>query len=95
MVIILIIIEIISYILRAFSLAIRLSANIIAGHTLLHIISDLKIGILKLLFGISPIVLLLLLLIFFLEIGVAFVQSYVFLMLTCLYLHDSIEGGAH
>lgn len=44
-----ILIEIFSYIIRAFSLAIRLSANIMAGHTLVYIISSfvLKITTLK------------------------------------------------
>jgi ATP synthase subunit 6 len=95
MVVVLIIIELISYVIRAFSLAIRLSANIIAGHTLLHIIANLKLGIIKFMFSFAPIVLILLLMIFFLEIGVAFVQSYVFLMLTCLYLNDALQGAAH
>ena len=95
MVVVLIIIELISYVIRAFSLAIRLSANIIAGHTLLHIIANLKLGIIKVMFCVAPIVLVLLLMIFFLEIGVAFVQSYVFLMLTSLYLNDALQGAAH
>lgn len=95
MVIVLIIIEILSYVIRAFSLAIRLSANIIAGHTLLHIIANFKLGVIKFMFSFTPFVLVLLLMIFFLEVGVALVQSYVFLMLTCLYLNDALQGAAH
>ena len=41
----LILIEIFSYIIRSFSLAIRLSANIMAGHTLVYIISSALLGL--------------------------------------------------
>ena len=46
----LILIEIFSYIIRAFSLAIRLSANIMAGHTLVFIISTFIVNITRLKF---------------------------------------------
>ena len=78
-----------------FSLAIRLSANIIAGHTLLHIIANLQVSLLKNLIWIAPFTFVLLFFIFILEIGVAFVQTYVFLMLTCLYINDAINIQIH
>lgn len=87
------IIEFISYFSRVFSLSIRLFANIMAGHTLIHIISNFVIlfyskkfsYIFRLLF-LLPFTIIIL--IMFLEIGVAFLQAYVFLILLCIYLND-------
>lgn len=87
----LVIIEVISYISRAFSLAIRLFANMMAGHTLLHILSDftLKLGKIKYLYLIFPLIIVFLILI--LEIGVSFLQAYVFTLLVALYYNDSLK----
>lgn len=95
LVIVLIIIELLSYGIRAVSLAIRLSANITAGHTLLHVIGGLNLGILKVSLILFPVSFLLLLLILVLEFGIAFVQSYVFVMLTCIYINDAINITEH
>jgi F-type H+-transporting ATPase subunit a len=100
----LIIIEIISYVSRAFSLAIRLFANMMSGHTLLNIIASFAVIMLvvqfhKLSFGlmihyISSIVPLIMISgIFFLELGIAFLQAYVFIVLVAIYLNDSFKGG--
>jgi len=80
-------IELFSYFIRAFSLAIRLSANIMAGHTLVFIISSflLKLSFI-LLFSFAS----LLLMVFFLELGVAILQAYVFTILFTIYLKDSL-----
>jgi len=90
----LIIIEIFSYIIRAFSLAIRLSANIMAGHTLVHIIASfvllISIKVLGLVLGFS-----FLFAILSLELGVAFLQAYVFTVLICIYLADALKGPVH
>lgn len=87
----LIIIEVISYVSRAFSLAIRLFANMMSGHTLLHILSDFSfiLGKKKYLFGIFPF--LIVFIIFFLEIGVAILQAYVFTILFIIYLNDACQ----
>jgi len=86
----LIIIEIFSYIIRAFSLAIRLSANIMAGHTLVFIIANfLLINIKSWILNIAVV---LLLMVLCLELGVAFLQAYVFVVLLCIYIKDSIIG---
>ena len=87
----LVVIEIISYISRAFSLAIRLFANMMAGHTLLHILSDfsLKLGKIKYLYLIFPLIIVFL--ISLLEIGVSFLQAYVFILLITLYYNDSLK----
>jgi F-type H+-transporting ATPase subunit a len=88
-------IELFSYFVRCFSLAIRLSANILAGHTLVFIVSGflLKIATLRL-WMFLPLVSLLLLL-FLLEFGVAFLQAYVFVVLFCIYLRDSLYSPTH
>jgi len=87
-------IEIFSYVIRAFSLAIRLSANIMAGHTLVHIIGSfvflIGIKILGALLGVT-----FLFAILGLELGVAFLQAYVFSVLVCIYLNDAIIGPTH
>ena len=76
-----------------FSLAIRLFANLMSGHTLLNILSTFVLKLLNknILFGILPF--LLVLAICFLEICLAFLQAYVFTILTCIYLKDTIEIG--
>jgi ATP synthase subunit 6 len=90
-----IILELLSYIIRSFSLAIRLSANIIAGHTLVHILAD-AIGVLcniRSLIVFLPFLLLLAILI--LEIGIAVLQAYIFVILFCMYLNDSLHLMDH
>jgi F-type H+-transporting ATPase subunit a len=91
---ILTLIELVSYFARAFSLGVRLLANLAAGHSLLKILStflaqmftsSLVIGI----FTLVPFTLFLA--IIGLEIGVSIVQAYVFSLLMCSYLKDSIE----
>lgn len=80
-------IELLSYVIRPFTLSIRLFANMLAGHTMLAIFGGFaaSIGIL----GILPLGLDVL--IFFLELLVAVLQAYVFTILTCLYLNDAIN----
>jgi len=88
-------IEIISYLSRPVSLSVRLFANMLAGHTMLKVFASFTallggalgaggfaIGILPLLVNIG--------LIGF-EILVAFLQAYVFTLLTCLYIRDALE----
>lgn len=91
---VLILIELFSYIIRAFSLSIRLTANILAGHTLVNIISvfivnTLAINILFSFLGFLGIFAILLL-----ELGVACLQAYVMTILICIYLKD-IFGTDH
>jgi len=88
----LILIEVFSYIIRAFSLAIRLSANIMAGHTLVHIIASFILLIsIKIFFSFIGFAFLFAILL--LEVGVAFLQAYVFSVLVCIYLKDALVGG--
>ena len=85
--IILVPIEIISYVIRPMTLSIRLFANMMAGHTMLFIFAGFVVAMG--LFGIFPLALN----IFFilLELLVAVLQAYVFTILTCIYLHDAIH----
>lgn len=94
------IIESISYFSRVFSLSIRLFANIMAGHTLIHIISDFVILFyskkLQYFFRILCLLpFIIIIIIVFLEIGVAFLQAYVFLILLCIYLNDIMNLLKH
>src|SRR5204862_4495050 len=80
-------IELLSYFIRPFTLAIRLFANMLAGHTMLAIFAGFaaSIGLL----GILPLGIDVLLVA--LEVLVAALQAYVFAILTCLYLRHAIH----
>eukprot|EP01112_Ceratiomyxa_fruticulosa_P022044 TRINITY_DN7967_c0_g1_i3.p1 TRINITY_DN7967_c0_g1~~TRINITY_DN7967_c0_g1_i3.p1 ORF type:complete len:151 (+),score=4.14 TRINITY_DN7967_c0_g1_i3:158-610(+) len=91
----LIIIEIMSFCLRPISLSIRLGANMLAGHVLLNIVAGATVYTLTI--SVFLVILPILFIMFFmiLEIGIACLQAYVFSILTCIYLFDSLYGGAH
>ena len=80
-------IEVISYLSRPISLSVRLFANMLAGHTLLKVFAGFvsALGF----FGILPLVLIIALT--GLEILIAFLQAYVFAILTCLYINDALH----
>ena len=84
----LVIIEIISHLAKIFSLAIRLFANMMSGHVLLHILTGflIKLGKQNLLFIIFPV--LLIGGIILLEFGIAFLQAYVFATLLAIYFEE-------
>jgi len=81
-------IEVISYFVRPFSLSIRLFANMLAGHTMLKVFGGFVV-MLGLYAGWAPLAFI----IAFtgLELLIAFLQAYVFAILTCLYLNDAIH----
>ena len=83
-----VIIEIISYLSRPVSLSVRLFANMMAGHTMLKVFGGFVIS-LGLLGGWLPLSFSVALT--GLEILVAFLQAYVFAILTCIYLNDAIN----
>lgn len=87
----LILIEIVSYIARGFSLSIRLFANLMSGHSLIHILLFFIVKIFKFNYIIGFIGLFLISIIFLLEIGISFLQAYVFAVLVSIYLKDSYE----
>lgn len=86
-------IEIVSYFSRPISLAIRLFANILSGHALLVILADFTFAFSKKNFLIAAIPFILIVVIIGLEVLVAILQAYVFLVLLTLYLNDSIHGA--
>lgn len=87
----LVLIEIVSYVSRGFSLAIRLFANLMSGHSLLHILLFFTTQLFTVSFLVGILTLALISAIFLLEIGIAFLQAYVFVVLISIYLKDSYE----
>jgi len=83
-----VVIEVISYLSRPVSLSVRLFANMMAGHTMLKVFGGFVIslgvlgGWLPLGFSVA---------LTGLEILVAFLQAYVFAILTCIYLNDALN----
>lgn len=89
-----VVIEIASYFIRPISLSVRLFANMLAGHTLLHIIGSFTIVLFKDgLDFVASIAVFLLIALTILEIGIAFIQAYVFVILLAIYLNDSLNPG--
>ncbi len=88
---ILIPIELISYLSRPVSLSVRLFANMTAGHIILKIFAGfvVSLGAFYLIPGIVPLAFLVALIA--LEFFVAFLQAYIFTILTCIYLNDAIH----
>jgi F-type H+-transporting ATPase subunit a len=92
--ILLIPIEVISFFTRPISLSVRLFANMLAGHTMLAVFGGFVValgtagGVLSVL-SIAP--LLLIVAIMLLELLVAFLQAYVFAILTCIYLNEALH----
>lgn len=88
-------IECISFIFRLISLCVRLFANMMAGHTLLKVFGGFSWSMVTSSSDILTIVhlipLAVIFLLFALELGVAAIQSYVFIILCCIYLNDSIN----
>jgi len=85
-------IEIISYLSRPVSLSIRLFANMMAGHTMMKVFAGFVVPLGAATFGIgglAPIAMDVALTGF--ELLVAFLQAYVFTVLTCLYLNDALH----
>ncbi len=87
-------VEIISYLSRPVSLSIRLFANMVAGHVMFEVFATFTVmlaglGALGTVGAIGPLVLNVLLMGF--ELLVAFLQAYVFAILTCIYLHDAVH----
>jgi F-type H+-transporting ATPase subunit a len=90
----LVVLELVSYCFRAVSLGVRLFANMMAGHTLVKILSGfawtmLSVGGVLSVASVLPFAVVFALI--GLEIGVACLQAYVFTILVCIYLNDSIN----
>jgi len=92
--ILLIPIELISFLTRPISLSVRLFANMLAGHTLLAVFAGfvVSLGAAGGLFtGLAIAPMLLIVAIMLLELLVAFLQAYVFAILTCIYLNEALH----
>lgn len=87
-----IVIELISYLARPFSLGIRLFANMMAGHLILKLFASFSVMLAESSLAVLGIVPLLLNIgITGLEFLVAILQTYVFTLLACLYINDAIN----
>ena len=84
----LVVIETISYFTRPISLSVRLFANMMAGHTMLKVFAGFVVAM-GLIGGWLPLAFMVALT--GLEILIAFLQAYVFAVLTCIYLNDAIN----
>jgi F-type H+-transporting ATPase subunit a len=82
------IIEVISYFVRPVSHSIRLAGNIMAGHAVIKVFAGFAA-----IAAISPVSILAIVAIYGLEVLVAFIQAYVFTILTCVYLRDALHPG--
>lgn len=85
---ILIPIEVISFLSRPITLAVRLAANMTAGHTVLKVFALFSVQM-GLIYGLAPMLMNSMLVA--LELLVATLQAYIFTILTCVYLKDAIE----
>jgi F-type H+-transporting ATPase subunit a len=85
-------IELVSQLARPISLAVRLFANMTAGHTILGVLFGLAIGG-GLLIGWLPFAFTIAM--NGLEVGIAFIQAYIFTTLTCVYIGDAFHLHGH
>lgn len=88
---VLVVIELFSYGMRVFSLAVRLAANITAGHVLLFTIGGFSVKLMEYNLFVFIATLIALVLITLLELGVSALQAYVFVTLSCIYFNDSLN----
>jgi F-type H+-transporting ATPase subunit a len=89
-------IEVFSFIVRPLSHSVRLFANMLAGHIMLKVFGGFVImlgaaGLIGWLGAVLPVVMIVLLTA--LELLIAFLQAYVFAILTCIYLNDTLHPG--
>ena len=90
----LVLIEFISYLARNVSLGLRLSANILSGHMLLNILAGFCYNIMSsgfLLFFLGIVPLMFIIAFSGLELGIAFIQAQVFVVLTSSYIKDALD----
>nr|YP_009408789.1 ATP synthase F0 subunit 6 [Eurycea cirrigera]ASK85747.1 ATP synthase F0 subunit 6 [Eurycea cirrigera]ASS30849.1 ATP synthase F0 subunit 6 [Eurycea cirrigera] len=87
---ILITIETISLFIRPLALGVRLTANLTAGHLLIQLISTATITILPMMPSVAILAMFTLFLLTLLEVAVAMIQAYVFVLLLSLYLQENV-----
>nr|AKC89210.1 ATP6 [Campethera nivosa] len=86
----LILIETTSLLIRPLALGVRLTANLTAGHLLIQLISTATTALLSIMPAVSILTSIILLLLTILEVAVAMIQAYVFVLLLSLYLQENI-----
>nr|ABY82573.1 ATP synthase subunit 6 [Tyto alba] len=86
----LVMIETTSLLIRPLALGVRLAANLTAGHLLIQLTSTATIALLPILPAVSILTALILFLLTILEVAVAMIQAYVFVLLLSLYLQENI-----
>ena len=90
-------IEIISFLTRPLSHSVRLFGNMLAGHITVQVFAGFvallgtSLGVIGWVGGLAPLALTVALIA--LDLLVAFLQAYVFAMLTCIYLNDALHAG--
>nr|QJQ72494.1 ATP synthase F0 subunit 6 [Gerres decacanthus] len=87
---ILIIIETISLFIRPLALGVRLTANLTAGHLLIQLIATAAFVLLPMMPTVAILTAILLFLLTLLEVAVAMIQAYVFVLLLSLYLQENV-----
>nr|QUJ18441.1 ATP synthase protein 6 [Neoglyphidodon nigroris] len=87
---ILIMIETISLFIRPLALGVRLTANLTAGHLLIQLIATAALVLLPLMPTVAILTAVLLLMLTLLEVAVAMIQAYVFVLLLSLYTHENV-----
>lgn len=85
----LVVIETISLFIQPIALAVRLTANITAGHLLIHLIGGATLALISISTTTAIITFIILIILTVLEFAVALIQAYVFTLLVSLYLHDN------
>ena len=98
MLLVLVPIEIVSFLSRPISLSVRLFANMLAGHTMLNVFGGFVIGLAAAggalsVLSIAPLAAIIA--VAALEFLIAFLQAYVFAILTCIYLNDALHLHEH
>ncbi|HEX4118348.1 MAG TPA: F0F1 ATP synthase subunit A [Rhizomicrobium sp.] len=91
-------IEVISFLTRPISLSVRLFANMLAGHTMLAVFAGFVVALGSaggIFTGLAIAPMLLIVAIMLLELLVAFLQAYVFAILTCIYLNEALHLHDH
>ena len=89
-------IEFISFLSRPVSLSVRLFANMLAGHIMLKVFAGFIVMLAAgggFLLAVAPVALVGTIAVVALEFLVAFLQAYVFAILTCVYLNDALHPG--
>jgi F-type H+-transporting ATPase subunit a len=91
-------IEVISFLTRPISLSVRLFANMLAGHTMLAVFAGFIIALsgaggIYAALSVGPMILIVAIML--LELLVAFLQAYVFAMLTCIYMNEALHLHDH